>query len=68
MAPKPKREPVGELTSILFPGTILLVIIVALLWGVTRVNEAIPIEIWSMGSGMIIGGLAIIAVVYNKYA
>ena len=67
MAPKNKPGPVGEVTGIIVPVAVLLFVIVAALWLVTKTNEAIPIEIWNLGSGVIIGGLAVLIVVYQKY-
>ena len=67
----PKRSnsgPVGDVSGILAPVVILLFFIFAAVWLIGEINQAIPIDFWNMGSGLIIGALAVIAVMYQKYS
>lgn len=67
MPPKKKEEPVGTAIEVLAPVTLLIVILVILAWGITKINEAIPVEIWSFGAGAIIAGLGILVILWQKY-
>jgi len=67
MPPK-KSEPVAAVTGIVAPVTILVVVLVILAWGVTKLNEAIPLDIWSFGAGTVIAGLGVLAIAWQKYA
>ncbi|MCK5027954.1 MAG: hypothetical protein KAS07_06040 [Candidatus Pacebacteria bacterium] len=60
--------PVGDISGILAPVVILLFLIFAGVWLIGEINQAIPFDLWNMGSGLVIGALAVIVVVYYKYS
>ena len=67
MPPKRNENPTEVVVSLLLPATILVVIIAVLAWGITKVNEAIPLQVGDFGFGLIIGALAVLVAIYYKY-